>query len=245
MATKNFGIDLSAWNEVTDYDKLLSSTYGGKKIKYAFLRLGWLGTVDSRFKQHYKGLSGKVYIGVYVYSYARSVEAAKREARWALNLIKGLGITFPVVFDYEDKLVLSPKLSRAEYTAICKAFLDEIRAAGYYAMLYANPSFLEGYADKAALLEYPLWLAHYVPDGKQAQYGQKIWQFGTFRPAGVSGEVDANFAYEQLAKVIREGGLNVPVKYRLTAQKSVYAWELDEEKKNLAELGCTVTTKKI
>lgn len=246
MAVKNFGIDISAWNEVTDYDKLLASTYGGKKIKYAFLRLGWLGTVDSRFKEHYKGLKDKVYIGVYVYSYARSVEEAKREARWTLEQIKGLDITFPVVFDYEDKAVLSPKLSRAEYTAICKAFLDEIRAAGYYAMLYANPSFLESYADKAALLKYPLWLAHYVPEGRQAQYGQKIWQFGTFRPAGVSGEVDANFAYEQLGKTIREGGLNKPLKsYVVTASKTVTEGELAETEAPLKALGFTVITKEV
>lgn len=219
MATKNFGIDLSAWNKVTDYDKLLASTYNGRKIKYAFLRLGYYNKVDSRFKEHYKGLLSKVYLGVYVYSYARSVEEAKQEARWALNLIKGLKIEFPVVFDYEDSRCLSPKLTKAEYTAICRAFLDEVRAAGYYAMLYCNPNFLEVYADKAALLDYPLWLAHYVAEGKQAQYGQRVWQFGTFKPSGVDGEVDGNFAYEQLGKTIREEKLNVPVKYKLTATK--------------------------
>lgn len=245
MATKNFGIDLSAWNKVTDYDKLLASTHNGKKIKYAFLRLGYVGRVDSRFKEHYKGLSGRIPLGVYVYSYARSVGEAKQEARWALNLIKGLKIEFPVVFDYEDSRCLSPKLTKSEYTAICRAFLDEVRAAGYYAMLYCNPSFLESYADKAALLEYPLWLAHYVAEGKQAQYGQRVWQFGTFKPSGVDGEVDGNFAYEQLGKVIREGGLNVPVRYKLTAEKTVYAWELDEEKAKLAELGCAVASTKV
>lgn len=242
---KNFGIDISKHQEVSDYDKLLASTYNGKKIKYAFLRLGWYDKLDIRFMEHYNGLSGKVYIGVYLYSYARSVEEAKREARWVLEQIKGLKIEFPVVFDYEDKAVLSPKLSRTEYTAICKAFLDEIRAAGYYAMLYANPSFLESYADKAALLKYPLWLAHYVPEGKQAQYGQKIWQFGTFSPEGVKGAVDANFAYEQIGKTIREGGLNVPANYRLTAEKTVYAWEADEERARISAQGYSVSAKKI
>lgn len=244
MATKNFGIDLSYANKVTDYDKLLASTHNGKKIKYAFLRLGYRNKVDSRFAEHYKGLSGRIPLGVYVYSYARSVEAAKQEARWTLDLIKALKIEFPVVFDYEDSKCLSPKLTKAEYTAICRAFLDEIRAAGYYAMLYCNPSFLESYANKAELLEYPLWLAHYVADGRQAQYGQRVWQFGTFRPEGVDGEVDGNFAYEQLGKTIRDSGLNVPVRYRLTAQKTVYAWELDEERKKLSELGCSVTATK-
>lgn len=245
MAIKNFGIDLSYANAVMDYDKLLSSKCGGRKIKYAFLRLGYTGKLDTRFKQHYNALSGRIPLGVYVYSYARSVEDARKEAIWALEQIKSLKLEFPVVFDYEDSKCLNPRLEKAEYTAICKAFLDEIQAAGYYAMMYCNPAFLEGYADKAALLEYPLWLAHYTADGRQAQYGQKIWQFGTFRPEGVTGEVDANFAYEQLGRVIREGGLNTPVRYELTAKKAVYAWELDGERKKLAELGCAVTTTKI
>lgn len=244
MATKNFGIDLSYANKVTDYDKLLASTHNGKKIKYAFLRLGYIGKIDSRFTEHYKGLSGKIPLGVYVYSYARSVEAAKQEARWTLDLIKGMKIEFPVVFDYEDSKCLTPRLSKAEYTAICRAFLDEVRAAGYYAMLYCNPSFLESYADKAALREYPLWLAHYVAEGNQAQYGQRVWQFGTFRPEGAVGEVDGNYAYEQLGKVIREEKLNVPVRYKLTATKLVYAWELDEEKARFAELGCAVKSER-
>lgn len=241
MAVKNFGIDLSYANEITDYNALLERSYDGKKIKFAFLKLGYINKVDCRFREHYAGLSGKVKIGVYMYSYARTVEYARKEARWALEQLKGLNLEFPVVFDYEDSYVLSPKLTRAEYTAICRAFLDEIRAAGYYAMLYCNPSFLEYYADKAALTKYPLWLAHYVKEGKQAQYGQKIWQFGTFRPAGAAGEVDANFAYEQLGKTIRDSGMNVPQKsYLVTASKNVAADKLAETKKLLTANGFTV-----
>lgn len=245
MAIKNFGIDLSYANAVTDYDKLLSSKCGGRKIKYAFLRLGYIGKLDTRFKQHYSALSGRIPLGVYVYSYARSTEEAREEAIWALNQIKGLKIEFPVVFDYEDSKCLNPRLGKAEYTAICRAFLDEIQAAGYYAMLYCNPAFLEGYADKNELLKYPLWLAHYTTEGRQAQYGQKIWQFGTFRPDGVTGEVDGNYAYEQIGKTIREGGLNTPVRYALTAKKAVYPWELSGALTELSRLGFAVQKKKI
>lgn len=196
--SKYFGIDLSAWNIITDYAALLNSAYKGMKISFAFLRAGYYDKLDNRFMEHYNGLSGKIPLGVYVYSYARTVAEAKREAAWVLDKIKGLKIEYPVVLDYEDLALFSPKLTRKEYTAICKAFMDEIRAAGYSAMLYANPSFLEYYADKSALAVYPLWLAHYVADGKQRDFGQKVWQFGTFSPSGTIGAVDANFAYEDL-----------------------------------------------
>lgn len=246
MAVKNFGIDLSYANKISDYDALLASEYNGYKIKYAVLRLGYRGKLDTRFKEHYEGLFGKIPLGVYVYSYARTAEAAREEARWALKQIKGLNIEFPVVFDYEDGKVLSPKLSRAEYTAVCKAFLDEIRAAGYYAMMYCNPVFLEAYADKAELLKYPLWLAHYTQDGRQNQYGQKMWQFGTFKPAGAVGEVDGNFAYEQLGKYIRDNGLNKPiVRYSVTGTKTVPKDKLAEAQGQLKALGFEVTTEEV
>lgn len=244
MATKLFGIDLSWANAVSDYNKLLKSTYGGRKIKFAYLRLGYIGKEDVLFRKHYNALHGRIPLGVYVYSYARTAADARAEALWALNIIKDLKLELPVVFDYEDSKVLSPKLQRGEYTAICKAFLNEIKSAGYYAMLYANPSFLENYADKNELLKYPLWLANYTADGKQRQYGQKVWQFGTFKPAGAAGAVDANFAYCDLAQVISDAGQNVPRRYTLTAQKTVYAWERANEIKRLRSLGCTVGAKK-
>ena len=246
MAVKNFGIDLSYANQITDYSKLLASSYNGYKIKYAILRLGYIGKVDTRFAEHYAALSGKIPLGVYVYSYARTPEAAREEAQWALKQIKELNIEFPVIFDYEDSKVLSPKLSKAKYTAICKAFLDEIKAAGYYAMMYCNPSFIEMYADKAELLKYPLWLAHYTNDGKQKQYGQKMWQFGTFQPAGSIGEVDGNFAYERLGKYIRDNGLNNPVKnYTVTGTKTVTADKVAQTEAPLKALGFAVTTKEV
>ena len=72
MAVKNFGIDLSYANQITDYSKLLASTYNGYKIKYTILRLGYINKVDTRFVEHYAALSGKIPLGVYVYSYTRS-----------------------------------------------------------------------------------------------------------------------------------------------------------------------------
>ncbi len=246
MAVKNFGIDLSYANKITDYNKLLSSTYKGNRIKYAILRLGYIGKVDDRFAEHYAALSGRIPLGVYLYSYARTVEAARKEARWALDQIKDLKIEFPVMLDYEESKVLSPKLSRSEYTAICKAFLNEIREAGYYAMMYCNPNFLESYADKAELLKYPLWLAHYVTDGKQDQYGQKVWQFGTFRPKGAVGAIDGNFAYEQLGKTIRDKGLNqLAVRYSVTGNKIVSSGELEQAKAQLGRLGFEIDVRKM
>ena len=107
--------------------------------------------------------------------------------------------------------------------------------------MYCNPSLLEMYADKAELLKYPLWLAHYTDDGKQKQYGQKMWQFGTFRPAGAVGEIDGNYAYEQLGRYIRENGLNKPIiKYKVIGTKTVTKADLGKAQAQLIALGFDV-----
>ena len=45
-------------------------------------------------------------LGAYIYSYATSVEMAQQEADFVLNLIKDYPISFPVVFDAEDAMLL-------------------------------------------------------------------------------------------------------------------------------------------
>ena len=249
MAIKNFGVDISYWNSITDYNAFLESTYNGMKIKYAFLRLGYIRDgkekPDASFKKHYNNLVGKIPLGVYIYSFAKTIEEAKEEARWVLRQIKTLNIEFPVVFDYEDSSLLNLKLSKHQYTDICKAFLDEIQKNNYYAMMYCNPSFIECNVYKDELLKYPLWLAHYVPEGKQSQYGQKIWQFGTFKPKGQTGEIDANFAYEQLGKYIRDNGLNSPITYLIKAQKAIDGFDKSEVVAKLKNDGFTVSAIKI
>ena len=245
MAVKNLGIDLSSHNVIDDYDKLLAHSEGGRRIKFAFLRLGYRGKRDALLDAHYAGLHGRIPLGFYLYSYARTPAEARREALWALEQLDGMTAEFPVAFDFEDASVLDPRLTKAQYTAICRAFLDEIRAAGYYAMMYCNPSFIEGYADKDELLKYPLWLAHYVEDGRQRQLGQKVWQFGTICPEGARGAVDANFAYEQLGRVIREQGLNTPARVVLRAQKTVTAGAAAALTRELEGRGFKVSARKI
>ena len=108
-------------------------------------------------------------------------------------------------------------------------------------MMYCNPSFIECNVYKDELLKYPLWLAHYVSEGRQSQYGQKIWQFGTFKPKGQTGEIDANFAYEQLGKYIRDNGLNSPITYLIKAQKAIDGFDKSEVVAKLKNDGFTVS----
>lgn len=249
MAIKNFGVDLSYCNNITDYNVFLKSTYNGLKCKYAFLRIGYIYNgvekKDKLFEKHYKNLVGKIPLGIYIYSYATTVDEAKKEAKWVLEQIKDLEIQFPVVFDYEDSYMLNLKLTKRQYTDICKAFLDEIQKNNYYAMLYCNPNLLNNYLYKEELSNYPLWLAHYTTEGNEAKMGQAIWQFGTYKPSGAIGEIDANYCYRQLAKIIRDNKMNKRIRYLIKAQKIVYDTEKDIALEDLTSNGFTVICDKL
>ena len=87
-----------------------------------------------------------------------------------------------------------------------------------------------------------------VPAGGSAPvYGAngRVWQFGTIRPEGARGAVDANFAYEQLGRVIREQGLNAPAKVVLRAQKTVTAGAAAKLTEELEGRGFRVSARKV
>ncbi|MDE7281302.1 MAG: hypothetical protein K2N36_06150, partial [Ruminiclostridium sp.] len=87
------------------------------------------------------------------------------------------------------------KLTKHERTEIILAFCEEIRAAGYIAGVYLNPSWLENYVEKDRILgKYELWLAHWTEDPNvpsRYDYGQIMWQWGVDRIDGqrVDGDI--------------------------------------------------------
>lgn len=238
---KYFGVDLSKWNSVSDYDKL------AEESKFAMIRLAAGKEKDEKFMTHYIGCKkAGMYVGVYVYSLALTADEARAEAKNALELVSGLVIDYPIAFDYEDKRLIDAGLSKSRYTAVCRAFLSAIRRANYFPILYTNPDWLEYRLDKTALTrDYELWLAHWVADGKQRDYGQTMWQFGTTRIDGVNGDVDGNYAYKGFAREIREAGMNKPINYEITAKKVVPRENISGEISAVRKLGYSVTTKKL
>ncbi len=145
-------------------------------------------------------------VGVYHYLYAESVAEAKKEAKFFLETIKPYKITYPVVLDVEEQA--QADLGKEKITQICKAFLDEVKAAGYYPMIYANKSWLTNYLDMSKLSEYEVWLAQWntVPT-YLGEFG--IWQYSAKGiVSGIDTYVDLNLSYKDYAKIIREGKYN-------------------------------------
>ena len=203
-------LDMSTWQKSVDYATAASGLDG------VILRAGYgKGTEDILFKKHYDGFHNLgIPIGVYWFSYAKSVEESKSEAQYCVSAIHGLTIELPVVYDFEYASVRNAnttgiKIDKPLATAMAEAFLSIIEQNGYYAMLYTSPDFKRNYFDDS-LNKYDLWLANYVknPDPNKPPCECGIWQHGSGKWNGVEGDVDLNFAYKDYPSIIRKAGLN-------------------------------------
>lgn len=199
------GIDVSKWNGVIDWAKVKAAG-----VQFAMLRGGYGKTAtqkDPKFEQNYKNAKAAgIPVGVYHYSYAKTVDDAVREANFCISYLKGKQFEYPVAFDIEDNT--QANLGKATLTAITKAFCEELEKAGYYAIIYASKYWLDSKLDMVALKDYDVWVAQW---GGKCTYGRPygMWQYsdkGTI--PGINGRVDLNEAYKDYPHIMKANGLN-------------------------------------
>ena len=86
-------------------------------------------------------------------------------------------------------------------TSLVDAFCQRVEELGYFAMYYSNLDFLNRMFDASLRSKYALWYAQYAAE--PAVSGMAIWQYSdTGRVNGISGNVDQDIAYYDLANVI-------------------------------------------
>lgn len=206
------GIDISAWNQTPDFKKLKKAG-----IEFVMVRLGYGTVLDKRADDHIKAaLNAGVHVGVYWFLYATNASSAKDNAAAcvkALEKYKGK-IDYPVALDFEADSIRYCRdqggiCSGRNFTDMCDVFLSSIEAAGYYAMLYANPSDRSRLKD-AVMDKFDWWLAQW---SSAPSYKCGIWQYTS------SGEIfsgDSNIAYHDYPAILKRKGLN-----HLTEEKPV------------------------
>lgn len=194
------GIDVSSWQDIIDWKRVKQSG-----VDFAIIRSSFYIRKDKTFEYNItEARKAGVMAGVYHYCYATTVLEAREEARFFLSVIEPYEIDYPVILDFEDPSL--EHMSKSQLTAIAKAFLDEIKNAGYYPMLYANKHWMTKLLDMNKLSEYDVWLAewHTAPT-YSGNFG--IWQYSSEgRVSGISGDVDLNICYRDYYKIIEDGG---------------------------------------
>ena len=199
------GIDVSVHNGNIDWNRVKSAG-----IDFAILRAGYgrlASQKDEKFEQNYSGAKAAgIPIGAYWYSYAMSEDEARLEADVFLSIIKGKQFEFPVYYDVEEKKQFA--LGKEKVSAIMRAFLERVEAAGYFVGLYGSASSLTTHTADDIKSRYTIWLAHWV---NQTSYGGAygIWQHSEKgRVDGITGNVDLDIGYKDFPTIIKGKGLN-------------------------------------
>ncbi|MCR4694642.1 MAG: hypothetical protein K5773_04925 [Pseudobutyrivibrio sp.] len=193
------GIDVSKYQGAINWAAVAQSG-----VSYAFIKVGSTNSgVDPYFAANVKGAQAAgVRTGVYIYSYATSVQAAAQEAALVLQWIEPYGINFPVAFDIEDKT--QKGLDANTCTAMANTFCSIISAAGYTPMVYTYTNFYKSHFTSA--LAYDKWIAQYSDHNDIA--GWAIWQYSSGGSVpGINGRVDMNVAVKDYTQWIPQVGL--------------------------------------
>lgn len=199
------GIDVSVHNGNIDWQKVKSSG-----IDFAILRAGYgreLSQKDARFEENYRNAKAAgIPVGAYWYSYATSEDEARIEADVFLSVIKGKQFEFPVYFDVEEKKQFD--LGKEKVSAIMRAFLEKVEAAGYFVGLYGSASSLTTHTADDIKNRYTIWLAHWV---NQTDYSgtYALWQYSDKGSvSGINGNVDLDICTTDFPTIIKANGLN-------------------------------------
>lgn len=196
------GIDVSVNQGNIDWQKVKKAG-----IQFAMIKCSWGVHVADNFERNYaKAKAEGIPIGAYCYSYAMSVEGAKREAEAVLKILEDKKFEYPIAFDIEEKIQKS--LGKKTLTEMCKAFCSILEKAGYYVCIYTNLDWSRNYLDMAALSSYDVWFAQINKVVTyEGAYG--MWQYSwKGRVKGISGDVDLDYAYKDYPTIIKNAGLN-------------------------------------
>jgi len=210
--TEKNGIDVSFYQKNIDWKKVSQTEYADfAMIRAGFRGYGVAGTLntDVEFVNNIKGATvNNVPIGLYFFTQAINVEEAIQEAHYVLNLAnlaKSLGakITYPIAIDTETAnggAGRADQLDVATRTAVCKAFCDTIRSAGYTPAIYASRDWFYHNLDFNQLRGYDIWVAHYtgnVANKTNFKYDYDMWQYTSSGSVnGINGNVDLNISYK-------------------------------------------------
>ncbi|MCL2754840.1 MAG: glycoside hydrolase family 25 protein [Oscillospiraceae bacterium] len=207
------GIDVSFWQNDIDWQQVAAAG-----VEFSMLRIGAgefttnagelrPDRVDERFFEYIaRARENGIEVGVYWYSYARTVAGIKREAQFLVQLLAEVSqeydITYPVVLDMEE-----PRdYYRDNPSEMAEAFLEIVVRAGYFPMIYSFRSWLESNLSREVRDTYALWVAHWGVQTTELRGGGNyyMWQYtDSGRVSGIDGDVDLNISYRDFAAYTR------------------------------------------
>ncbi len=223
------GIDVSRWNQITDYDAVRDAG-----VEYAIVKVNNSGNVaDARFFEHVAGFkaAGIPILGGYNYCYANTPEKAKKASDSFVKLATSQDIDM-MWLDLEDACMRG---LGSRILDIINIYRHTAEAAGMKFGIYTGGSFynpcLKRYMPE--LSNIPFWWARYpstkarivsddIPTTKNLPTNLDLdgWQFSsTCIIPGAKGYIDLNvwFENEPFRNILEE----IPVEYNPFTEPTV------------------------
>jgi len=190
----SIGIDVSKWQGNIDFEKVKQAGCEFVIIKAAGSYIDGELYTDPRFFENIENaLKNNLKVGVYFNSDANSVEMAKQEIDYTLNLIKDYDIELGIAYDWENFTDFNTyNISLHTLNEMSKVFLDEVQNKGYKPILYSSKYYLENLWDK----NYDIWVAQYA-DNNTYEGEYIMWQqCSDGRIDGINAYVDIDIMYK-------------------------------------------------
>ena len=221
MTIKNAkGVDISYANGNIDLGKVKAAGYD-----YVMIRCGYgsdlLTQDDAQFEANVrKAETLGLPWGVYLYSYATCKEEALSEVQHVKRLLKGKKPTLPIALDVEDSAYYTRHgcFNKATITEVVRTFIEGIRSAGYYPMIYTGYYVIRDMLSADVVRSCDIWLAEWTAFGRGPDYTADnlgLWQYGgdtnyheSNTIPGIAGAIDKNLAYKDYPTIIKNGGYN-------------------------------------
>lgn len=228
-------IDVSDWQDKIDWARVKASGVVGAIIRYADGN-----TLDKRFAENMKGAKAAgLHIGSYIFSRAKSIAEAQREAERLFNACKPYAPDMPLYIDLEAS-------GLGKYADECAiGFLTKMKALGGRGGVYANLNWWNNYL-KVTARDYssnPFWIAQYndTMDYKPADR-MGMWQYTSSGTVdGIKGKVDMDKCFIAYWKTTEPSKPTDPPKKsveELAIEVLQGKWgKGDERKKRLTEAG--------
>lgn len=181
---KRILIDVSEHQGIIEWEKVKPQIDG------AILRCGYGSDYTDQDDEQFRRNADEctrlgIPFGVYLYSYAKSIQAAQYEADHVLRLIKPYKLSYPVYLDLEQPGTECGAIERAN------VFGDIIEAAGYWCGVYANLNWWENHLQ--GLERFTKWVAQYYKECEYTGANLDIWQYTSKgNVPGIKGNVDMN-----------------------------------------------------
>lgn len=190
-------VDVSYHNGVINWNKAKEAGVVGAIIRCGYGR-DFTKYDDSRYRANMDGaLAVGIKVGVYLYSYAKTIESAKSEAAHVLRLVAPYKsrISLPIYYDLEEEGTQTGAKERAI------VFGEILEAQGYTVGVYANEYWWRTYLK--GLDRFNKWVAKWGSVEPKGFSNMELWQYDAYgRVNGIGSGVDLDKPYGKIAEIL-------------------------------------------